>query len=362
MLRFCSAELTGGGIKSEGNVSLSGHAIVSGCTAIVGGAVAISGAMVELREAAAIVSCAAMAGGKCHLLEISTCSHASHVGGVASLLEARTMMRDNARITACSAAQVGGGIYGESTITLAGAATISRCAVLLLNAGQGGCILGANGALVELRDHAKVVECQAQGTGGCIAANDIFIGDRAHVGNCIAHNSNGLGMGGCLAASSSIVMRDFASLTSCSADVSGAILVSNSGTLLLSGNAMVSDCTATLAGAVLIGLNNNTVILQDNATISRASTGFFGTFHVQGNSSFLMMGRASIRDCFAPLGSGLLAYQANVMISGHNSIVNCTGVAYSEPASSRVVQYRRNKSSSVGYFSITERRSRQTGC
>lgn len=72
MLRFCLANVDGGGgIKSGGNVSHSGGAVVSGCTALVAGGMAVASAraVVDIRDAAEIVSCTAVVGGVHHLLD-----------------------------------------------------------------------------------------------------------------------------------------------------------------------------------------------------------------------------------------------------------------------------------------------------
>lgn len=275
-----------------------------------------------------------------------------------SSVEARIVLRDYARITACTANKYGGGMYSAlSTITLAGDAVISQCLTLLPNTGMGGGIYGDNGTLVEMRDRAKVVECQAQVAGGCIFAASIVIADRAHVGHCTAQvlfGSPGTGTGGCLVASSRIVMNDFATLTNCFAGASSAFLLVLPGKIHLSGNAVVSDCTAVLHGAIVWGRFNTSVVLQDNATITRAYSEFYGNFLLQGDSSLLMTGRASIHDCVARLGSGIYANQSSIAIHGQNKIINCSGTAYCQPASSRL--HNTVEKHLVGYLLSTERR------
>lgn len=82
MLQFCSTNSAGGGICSKGNVSLSGNGVVSGCNAMFGGGIAILGAeaVVEIREAAEVVRCAAIRGGVCHLLDTSLQNPHTQVG------------------------------------------------------------------------------------------------------------------------------------------------------------------------------------------------------------------------------------------------------------------------------------------
>lgn len=279
---------------------------------------------------------------------------------MATLLEARIVLRDSARITACTATQLGGGVYGQGTITVAGDAVISQCSVLLQNTGEGGGIFGDTGTIVELRDRAKVVQCQVQGAGGCILASDILISDRAHVGHCSALNSLEVGFGGCLIALSRIVVTDFATVTYCYADDSSAFFFAQTGTLLLAGNALVSDCTALWSGAVMVANSNTSVVLQDNATITRAYSGHDGTFFLLNGASLLMTGRASIRDCVSDFGSAVYADQSTVAIYGQNQIVNCSGDPCSSPVSLRVAQYRRQERP-VGSISVIERPSWQTG-
>lgn len=267
-----------------------------------------------------------------------------------SLLEARIVLRDYARITVCTANDAGGGIYGEGTIFLAGDAVISQCSALLPNYGQGGGIYGVDGAIVKLHDRAQVVECQVQGEGGCILAPEIFVGDRAHVGHCTAHNTPGFGIGACLVAFTRIVMRDFATLTHCYADASSAFALVQMGTILLSGNAMVSDCKALISGAVVFGFYNTTVVLQDDATITRAHS-LYGNFHLSRGASLMMTGRALIHECVADYASAVFADQAHLEIHGENKIVNCRGNACCESASSLVAKYRSRTPRRISLYS-----------
>lgn len=233
-----------------------------------------------------------------------------------------------------AAIRQGGCVFVSDAITVAGDAVISQCSALLMNEGQGGGIFGANRSFVELRDRAQVIECQAEKYGGCIAATDILIEDRAHVGHCTAVNSLESGIGGCVVALSRIVITDFATLTHCYAHFSSAIAVNPLAKILLSGNAVVSDCTAVWKGAVVLAYINVTVILEDDATITRAYSGLEGTFHVQGDSSLLMTGRASIHKCVAAEGSAVFVEQGSLTIHGQKiKISNCNGVACCEPAS-----------------------------
>lgn len=259
-------------------------------------------------------------------MTLASSIHSSHAGGLTSLLDARIVLRDTARITACIAIQVGGGVYGEGIITLADDAVISDCSVLLPNTGgQGGGIYGDSGTFVELRDNAKVVNCHVQGAGGCIVAVDIFIADTAYVGHCTALSSLGVSMGGCLVGLSRIVVSDFARVTHCYADDSGAFFYAD--TVLLTGNAVVSDCTALWSGAVMVAYSNTMVVVQDNATIERTYSGHDGTIFLLEGSSLLMTDQATIHECIADSGSVVYADSASVAFHGQNRIVNCSGDA-----------------------------------
>lgn len=250
-------------------------------------------------------------------------------------------------------------MYGEGAIAVAGDAVISNCSALLPTNGEGGGIFVYSGTVVELRDRAKVIECQAQGNGGCISAPDIRIVDHAHVGHCIAVNSQGAGAGGCLFALSQIVISDFATLTHCYADYSSAVFAENS-TILLSGNTVVSDCTAVVSGAVLAASSNTTVVIQDNATISRAYSGFYGNIVLLDGASLRMTGRASIHECVSDLGSAIFARLGSLAIDGQNKIFDCSGVACCQAASLPVAK-QRLKEHVVGSISCPDRLSWRTG-
>lgn len=245
-----------------------------------------------------------------------------------SLWDGWIVLRDHARITACTALARGGGVAG-AFITLAGDALISHCSTLLLNTGEGGGIWGEN--LIEMRNRAQVVECQVQFLGGCISAPDILIADLAHVGHCTALNSKGSGFGGCLAASSSIVMSDFAMVTHCYGDSGGAfdlLSVDQMGaTILLSGNALVSDCVSAWGSAVVsAGGNNTMIVLQDDTTIQRAYS-LWATFSLFDGASLRMTGRASIIECVGQSYSAFSVFHASLALLGQNKIVNCRGTA-----------------------------------
>lgn len=154
MFRSSSPKFNEGGIRSWCKVSLSENAVVFDCTAELGGML-ISGTRRPSSKFARWLSSAAAFRGESEPYSRYQPVDFSLAGGVIRTWGAHVVLRDYARITACTAFGWGGNLHGETTSSL----TLLCVAAKLINYGHSGSMAAA-GSLLSCAIARRVVECQ----------------------------------------------------------------------------------------------------------------------------------------------------------------------------------------------------------